>query len=98
MAGLIERASWPESLPHVAKLWVSLPRGRVFAARYEEGLYDDPPSMRVDIFEPDGSYEGRLDLPGGFSPRRFAEGAVFGVASDELDVSYAVRYRLQPPE
>lgn len=98
MAGLVERASWPESLPQVAKLWVSLPRGRVFAARYEEGLYDDPPSMRVDIFEPDGSYAGRLDLPGGFSPRRFAEGAVFGVASDELDVSYAVRYRLQSPE
>ena len=98
MAGLIERASWPESLPQVAKLWVSIPRGRVFAARYQEGLYDDPPSMVVDIFEPDGSYAGRLDLPGGFSPRRFAEGAVYGVASDELDVSYAVRYKLQPPE
>lgn len=98
MAGLIERASWPESLPRVAKLWVSIPGGRLFVARYGEGLYDDPPSMVVDIFAPDGHYAGRLDLPGGFSPRRFAKGAVYGVSSDELEVSYAVRYRLQPPE
>jgi hypothetical protein len=98
MAGLLERASWPESLPRVARLWVSIPHGRVFSARYEAGLFDDPPTMRVDVFEPDGSYVGRLDLPGGFTPRRFAAGAVYGVATDRLDVSYAVRYRLQEPK
>ena len=54
--------------------------------------------MRLDVFEPDGSYVGRLDLPGGFTPRRFAAGAVYGVATDRLDVSYAVRYRLQEPK
>lgn len=98
MAGLLERANWPESLPRVARLWVSIPHGRVFSARYEAGLFDDPPTMRLDVFEPDGSYVGRLDLPGGFTPRRFAAGAVYGVATDRLDVSYAVRYRLQEPK
>lgn len=98
MAGLLDRAIWPESLPRVARLWASIPRGRVFVARYDEGLFDDPLQMRLDVFEPDGSYRGRLDLPGGFTPRRFVNGAVYGVARDELDVNYAVRYRLLEPE
>ena len=98
MSGMLDRAIWPESLPRVARLWVSDPRGRVFAARYDEGLFDDPLHMRIDVFDPDGSYEGRLDLPGGFTPRRFVQGAVYGVARDELDVSYAVRYQLLEPE
>lgn len=98
MAGLLDRAIWPESLPRVARLWVSIPRGRVFAARYDEGLFDDPVHMRLDVFEPDGSYRGRLDLPGGFTPRRFMKGSVYGVARDELDVSYALRYRLMEPQ
>ena len=95
---LIERASWPQTQPRVARLWVSIPQGRVFAARYEAGMFEDPPTMRLDVFEPDGSYRGRLDLPGGSTPRRFRNGAVYGVVRDELDVNYAVRYRLLEPE
>jgi hypothetical protein len=95
---VLERASWPDALPYLASIWVSTPWGRVFAAPFTSGMFDERPSLLIDVFEPDGRYSGSLTLPAGFSPRRFADGAVFGVTTDELGVTYAVRYRLEEPE
>jgi len=95
---VLERASWPDALPHVAAIWVSAPDGRVFAAPFNSGMFDERPSMLIDVFEPNGRYSGSLTLPAGYSPRRFADGAVFGVTTDELGVTYAVRYRIEKSE
>ena len=95
---VLERASWPDALPHVAAIWVSAPDGRVFASPFTSGMFDERPSMLIDVFEPDGQYSGSLTLPAGFSPRRFADGAVFGVTTDELGVTYAVRFRIEKQE
>jgi hypothetical protein len=95
---VLERASWPDALPHVAAIWVSAPDGRVFAAPFNSSMFGQRPSILIDVFEPDGRYSGSLTLPAGFSPRRFAEGTVFGVTTDELGVTHAVRYRIQKSE
>jgi hypothetical protein len=98
LEAVLERASWPDALPHLASIWVSTPGGRVFAAPFTSGMFNERPSLLIDVFERDGRYSGSLTLPAGFSPRRFADGAVFGVTTDELGVTYAVRYRLEEPE
>ena len=95
---VLERARWPEALPHVAAVWVSDPDGHVFAAPFASGMFDALPSLLLDVFEADGQYSGMLSLPAGFSPRRFARGSVYGVATDELGVTYAVRHRIEAPE
>jgi hypothetical protein len=96
--GLVEsalaRARWPEQLPHLAGLWVSSPTGRVFAAPYTEASFDRGAEMLLDVFEADGRYSGTLSLPPGFSPRRFSDGSVFGVATDDLGLHFAVRYSI----
>ncbi|MDX1394830.1 MAG: hypothetical protein R3195_10575 [Gemmatimonadota bacterium] len=73
----------------------------------EEGTDAPPPTRwrepsRFDVFESDGSYLGRLELPRGFSiyPRPAIRGdRVWAVVLDELDVPYLVRYRIEvePP-
>ena len=94
----IERARWPKSLPHVAELWASHPDGRLFVLPWAADSFDESASRRLDVFEADGRYTGRLTLPPGFSPRRFANGFVYGVEEDEWGVQYAVRYAVGPGE
>jgi len=91
----LSRAEWPQALPHVARIWVSEPDGTVFAAPYSALSFDPRAGMTLDVFDADGSYTGTLRLPPRFSPRRFANGGVYGVETDELDVNYAVRYRIE---
>jgi hypothetical protein len=88
----IERARWPKFLPQVVDLWVSHPDGRIFALPWTADSFDESIARRLDVFEPEGRYVARLTLPPRFSPRRFANGAVYGVERDQLGVSYAVRY------
>jgi hypothetical protein len=99
-AALIEqalgRARWPEFLPHVVDLWASHPDGRLFALPWTAESFDEGASRSLDVFEADGSLIARLTLPPGFSPRRFANGAVYGVERDDLGIGYAVRYRIVP--
>ena len=98
MERVLERATWPERLPGVARLWVAWPSGRLFAAPYLPGLFREPPVMRLDVFEPDGGFAGWMDLPAGFSPRRFAADRVYGVLTDELGMEVAAHFRLAAPE
>ena len=92
----LSRAEWPDELPHVADVWVSFPDGTVFSAPYRTESFQPGTPMMLDVFEADGRYSGTLTLPARFSPRRFAEGFVYGVESDELDLEYAVRYPVRP--
>ena len=52
-----------------------------------------------DVFEPDGRYLGRVDVPEGFSsfPEPVFRGDhVWAVARDSFDVASVVRYRIEP--
>ncbi len=93
---VVERARWPGSLPLVAELWVSYPDGRVYALPWSVDSFDGSAPRQLDVFEPEGRYAARLTLPPGFSPRRFANGFVYGVERDELGIHYAVRYAIGP--
>lgn len=90
----LSRAEWPELLPHVSELWVSFPDGQVFSAPYRTESFQPGAPKTLDVFEPDGGYSGTLILPARFSPRQFGGGYVYGVETDDLDLEYAVRYRL----
>jgi hypothetical protein len=97
--GLVEnalsRAKWPDVLPQLAGLWVSDPDGRVFTAPYSASSFDPGAPIVLDVFEPDGGFSGSLRLPPAFSPKRFAGGFVYGVATDDLGVTFAVRYAIE---
>ena len=70
----------------------------------EPGADEAPPARwreptRFDVFEPDGTYLGRIEAPRGFQtyPRAAIEGdRVWAVVRDELDVPYLVRFRIEP--
>ena len=79
----------------------------------EEFLFDDegniwvlPVTSRaeegrvVDIFDPEGRYLGRIQLPFQLStnpPPVFRDGYVYAVTEDELEVPYIVRARIEKP-
>jgi hypothetical protein len=94
----LERARWPNFLPHVVDLWVSHPDGRLFALPWTTDSFDESVPRSLDVFEPEGRYVARLTLPPEFSPRRFANGAVYGVEKDQMGVNYAVRYGIVPAD
>ena len=51
-----------------------------------------------DAFEPDGRFLGRLQMPDGFqsTPTPFIRGdRIWGVVTDELDIQYVVRLRIE---
>ncbi len=54
----------------------------------------------VDIFDPEGRYMGRIQLPFQLStnpPPVFRDGYVYAVTEDELEVPYVVRARIEKP-
>ena len=96
-AGVLERLSFPDRLPHVAGLWVSRPDGAMYVARYTASSVREGRARAVDAFAPDGSFLGEMALPRGFAPRSFTTEAAYGVWEDELGVPYAARYRIVRP-
>lgn len=95
MLAMLENAVFPDSLPAVAALLVSEENSRLWV-----GVMDPSRSLRLDEpnaldgFAFDGRYLGRLPIPRGFRPTRIAADRMYGVWRDELDVSYARRYRI----
>lgn len=95
MRAMLERAVFPDSLPAVVKLWASEPDGRLWVGVIDPSLSlrrDEPNAL--DVFAPTGDYLGRMPLPAGLRPTRVAGGRLYGIWRDELDVSYARRYRI----
>lgn len=90
---------------HDGRLWVVVPQ----AAREEPNPDYDPKKPQseathwveptaFDVFEPDGTYLGRVDTPEGFStyPWPFFRGdTVWAVTADSLGVQRVVRYHVQ---
>jgi len=54
----------------------------------------DMGSPNWDIFDAAGRYLGQLRLPDRFTPLRFVDTAIYGVARDELDVQHVARLRV----
>jgi hypothetical protein len=52
------------------------------------------PPLR-DVFEPDGTYVGRVRLPYGFSPVTFRGDEIWGYVRGEFDVPFVKRYRVR---
>jgi hypothetical protein len=48
----------------------------------------------MDVFEPDGTYVGRVQLPDDLRLIRFRGDRIWAVARDEFDVEYVKRYRV----
>jgi hypothetical protein len=43
-----------------------------------------------DVFDPEGRYQGALEMPLGFQPIRFQGDKIYGIQKDNLDVQYIV--------
>jgi hypothetical protein len=60
------------------------------------GLFDDgrPVPTLWDVFDGEGRYLGRVELPPRFRAFATTASTVTGVVRDDLDVEYVVRYRV----
>ncbi|MEJ2186831.1 MAG: hypothetical protein P8Z36_12940 [Gemmatimonadota bacterium] len=85
------------------RLWVQLSQPGVEIADVEDAAPGEAPPERwrepvvFDVFEPDGTYLGRVRAPDGFqrSPSAVFRGnTVWAVVQDALDVEYVVRFHL----
>jgi sugar lactone lactonase YvrE len=94
--GKVDRALIPGSKPATEEflfdgegnIWVL-----TVTAREEEGRV-------VDVFDPEGRYLGRIDLPFRLSmnpPPVFRGAVLYAVTEDELEVPYVVRARIEKP-
>jgi hypothetical protein len=89
---LLEATPRPSTLPAFSGLRVG-PDGRVWVLAW--ALADSPPE-RAWVFESDGTFLGRVDLPEGVRLEAVGTDAVWGVELDAFDVPSVVRYRLVP--
>lgn len=89
-----------ESKPPVKWFWfsedarlvvrVSTPSARVDGKWVEANVYD--------VFEPDGTFRGRVVLPASFSPVQMKGDRLWGVYRDSLDVQSVRRYDITWPD
>lgn len=98
---MLENAEFESTLPDVLRVWVSRPDGRLWVGVHDAELFEvagdtpDPTwANALDVFERDGRYLGRIPIPDGFRLRVVTEDALYGVWSDELDVTFARKYRI----
>lgn len=72
--------------------------GHIFVLGQQVGL---PPGTYMDVFEDDGHYLGRVDLPARvnfpYPPPTVVAGNLYYVTPDSLGVEYVVRVRLTEP-
>lgn len=47
-----------------------------------------------DVFDPEGRFLGRIEMPARFQPVRFVDDRVYGIWRDELDVQYVLVLRI----
>ncbi len=87
---LLEDTPRPPTLPAFSGLRID-PEGRVWVLAWAPA---DPPPARAWVFEPDGTFLGRVDLPAGVRLEAVGVDAVWGVELDAFDVPSVVRYRL----
>jgi hypothetical protein len=104
IAEMVDNAEFEATVPEVQRVWVSEPDGRLWIGVHDAGLFEieeDAPltgwTNALDVFERDGRYLGRIPLPAGLRLRVVTADALYGVWEDELEVSFARRYRVIKP-
>lgn len=87
-----ERVGWEEEIPWIVDLSVA-PDGRIYVLRRAP---DETPSRRIDVFTPDGSYEGTLppDIP--FPAAWRSANEIIQREHDELHRVEVAVYRIGP--
>jgi len=82
-------------------LWVQrVQSARELAAGAEEEVEFDPRdivSPEWEIFDAEGRYLGVVTLPDGFIPFTLKGDAMYGIWTDEMDVQYVMRLRVNRP-
>jgi hypothetical protein len=99
---ILQQATFAESFPPAAQvlleadghLWVQ--RTGQLAEVVEEEDFDmqDLGAPVWDVFDADGIYLGRLDLPGRFQPLRMIDGVLWGIDRDEFGAPSVVGMRV----
>jgi hypothetical protein len=102
LGALLEGAEFESTIPAVHRVWVSQTDGRLWLGVHDEDLFQAGASgpdwaTAWDVFERNGAYLGRIPVPEGFILRVVTEEALYGVWKDDLDVPYAVKYRIVRP-
>jgi hypothetical protein len=56
-------------------------------------------NLRLDVFDPDGRYLGRVALPGPIAYARplIQDGVIYAVTENDLEVPFVVRWRIEKP-
>lgn len=87
-----EQVGWEEEIPWIVDLSVA-PDGRIYVLRRAP---DETPSRRIDVFAPDGAYEGTLppDIP--FPDAWRSADEIVQQEGDDLDRVEVAVYRIGP--
>jgi hypothetical protein len=91
--GTIDWSMLPATKPVVRGFFMG-DDGGIWVEREPEG---DETGALYDVFDPEGRYLGEVTLPFAVEltpPPRLRDAFLHGVIRDELDVQYAVRYRI----
>ena len=75
-------------------LWVQRTTSISEAAEQLDFDFQDLGSPRWDVFDPEGTYLGQVELPDRFQPLRLIDGVFWGFALDEFDVQSVVGMRI----
>ena len=95
---MIARAVFAKEIPETYSLSASKPSGRLWVGVVDPDVaWDYEHANAWDVFEPDGLYLGRIPIPPEFRPTRVTDEHIYGIWQDELDISYARRYRIIRP-
>lgn len=85
LRGMLESAPTPDHLPAHSVILAD-PRGTLWVADYPLPWESGP--LAWSIFDPDGTWLGRVDTPEGFTVLRLTGDALLGVQRDSLDVQH----------
>jgi hypothetical protein len=85
LRGMLESAPTPDHMPAHSAILAD-PQGTLWVAAYQMPWETGP--LAWSIFDPDGTWLGRVDTPEGFTVLRLTGDAVLGVQRDSLDVEH----------
>lgn len=92
---MIEATYAPDWVPPVRSM-VTAEDGSIWLERFEPVTGDDGSVLREWwVLAPDGAPDATAYTPDGFQLMLVTDDSLWGVETDELDVSYIVRYRLE---
>jgi len=86
---LFRDKAFPDSMPAFGSLLVD-GAGRAWVQRYAAD-YEAGPTLWW-VLDTDGTLDGIVSMPPGFTPKRITSGRVAGVWKDEMDVEYVRAY------